>query len=613
MHCYQNDTDYDYKYWYRQIKGEGPVLIGSIVGTSETVEKDFETTFKVSGNARCVNVQQNLTPILANKNNKAEMKCSHDDSSMLYMYWYQQKDTAMVLIALSYGSSADFSDSVLITQWPKYLSSLPGSSVEMHCYQNDTNYDYKYWYRQIKGEEPVLIGSYIVSSDSYEKGFETGFKVSGNARCVNVQQNLTPILANKNNKTEIKCSYDDSGKPVMLWYQQKDTAMVLIVFSYGHEGDPTYEDGFKERFELKRTDTLNGVLEISSLSLSDSAVYYCAVTDFSDSVLITQWPKYISSLPGSSVEMHCYQNDTDYDYKFWYRQINGEGPVLIGSYIVNTPSYEKGFESGFTMSADFSDSVLITQWPKYISSLPGSSVEMHCYQNNTDYDYKFWYRQIKGEEPVLIGSYNFNTPSSEKDFESGFTMSADFCDSILITQWPKYISSLPGSSVEMHCYQNNTDYNYKYWYRQINGEGPVLIGSYNFNSPSSEKDFESGFTMSGQTSAQVVLQSTRFMTAVPGAEVTLDCSMAAGVSMSSYTMLWVFVIVEIRICLISAPASVTEERTFKPLDFHQRDGDFHLLPGSSFSHASRFHDSRRSYHRAPTGWSFAGEVCGGVR
>lgn len=28
------------------------------------------------------------------------------------------------------------------------------------------------------------------------------------------------------------------------------------------------------------------------------------------------------------------------------------------------------------------------------------------------------------------------------------------------------------------------------------------------------------------------------MTAVPGAKVTLDCSMAAGVSMSSYTMFW---------------------------------------------------------------------------
>ncbi len=71
---------------------------------------------------------------------------------------------------------------------------------------------------------------------------------------------------------------------------------------------------------------------------------------FSDGVLITQWPKYISRLPDSSVEMHCYQNDTDYDYKYWYKQLKGEQPVLIGSYIVNSPSNEKGFEIGFTMS-----------------------------------------------------------------------------------------------------------------------------------------------------------------------------------------------------------------------------------------------------------------------
>lgn len=48
MNCYQNDTDYDYKYWYRQIKGEGPVLIVSIIGTATPYEKGFETGFKAS-------------------------------------------------------------------------------------------------------------------------------------------------------------------------------------------------------------------------------------------------------------------------------------------------------------------------------------------------------------------------------------------------------------------------------------------------------------------------------------------------------------------------------------------------------------------------------------
>jgi len=104
---------------------------------------------------------------------------------------------------------------------------------------------------------------------------------------VNIQQNLTPILVNKNSLAKIKCSHDDSNMLYMLWYQQKETAMVLIALSYGATSDPTYEDGFKKRFTLKRTDTLNGALEISELSLSDSAVYYCAVSMHSAEVFIT--------------------------------------------------------------------------------------------------------------------------------------------------------------------------------------------------------------------------------------------------------------------------------------------------------------------------------------
>jgi len=94
---------------------------------------------------------------------------------------------------------------------------------------------------------------------------------------VEVEQKVKSLFANKNDKKEMVCSHDDNTMLVMLWYQQKNTAMDLIGYSYG-VSEPTNEDGFKERFTLKRTDTLNGALEISELSLSDSAVYYCAVS-----------------------------------------------------------------------------------------------------------------------------------------------------------------------------------------------------------------------------------------------------------------------------------------------------------------------------------------------
>ncbi len=103
-----------------------------------------------------------------------------------------------------------------------------------------------------------------------------------------IQQNPKHILAKKNNMEEIKCSHNDSNMLYMFWYQQKDTSMALIVFSYGATGDdPNSEDEFKDRFKLERKETLNGVLKISDLSLSDSAVYYCAVSLHSAVVFIT--------------------------------------------------------------------------------------------------------------------------------------------------------------------------------------------------------------------------------------------------------------------------------------------------------------------------------------
>nr|XP_033499157.1 M1-specific T cell receptor beta chain-like [Epinephelus lanceolatus] len=84
--------------------------------------------------------------------------------------------------------------------------------------------------------------------------------------------------------------------------------------------------------------------------------------DVSQSVLITQWPHYISSPPSGSAEMHCYQNDTDYPYLFWYRQPRGESFQFIVSVVAGTVNYEEGFKSGFqaVKSSDKQWSLTIT-------------------------------------------------------------------------------------------------------------------------------------------------------------------------------------------------------------------------------------------------------------
>ncbi|XP_076604563.1 M1-specific T cell receptor beta chain-like [Chaetodon auriga] len=73
--------------------------------------------------------------------------------------------------------------------------------------------------------------------------------------------------------------------------------------------------------------------------------------DVSQSVLITQWPHYISSLPSGLAEMHCYQNNTDYQYTYWYRQQRGKGFQLIVYIVAGTENFEEEFKSGFQVKS----------------------------------------------------------------------------------------------------------------------------------------------------------------------------------------------------------------------------------------------------------------------
>ncbi|MBN3324138.1 TVB5 protein, partial [Atractosteus spatula] len=68
--------------------------------------------------------------------------------------------------------------------------------------------------------------------------------------------------------------------------------------------------------------------------------------------LISQWPQNVLSHPSSSVEMHCYQNDTDFINMYWYIQMNNQGLVLITMYVKgNNPTYEEDFKSGYKVSS----------------------------------------------------------------------------------------------------------------------------------------------------------------------------------------------------------------------------------------------------------------------
>uniref|UniRef100_A0A3B4FUY7 Ig-like domain-containing protein n=1 Tax=Pundamilia nyererei TaxID=303518 RepID=A0A3B4FUY7_9CICH len=87
---------------------------------------------------------------------------------------------SLTLVLLSLLRLGCVSESVLITQWPHYISNPSNGLVKMHCYQNDTDYQYLYWYKQPRGKSFQLIVATVAGISQFEEGFKSGFQAEKN-------------------------------------------------------------------------------------------------------------------------------------------------------------------------------------------------------------------------------------------------------------------------------------------------------------------------------------------------------------------------------------------------------------------------------------------------
>uniref|UniRef100_A0A8C5DIL4 Ig-like domain-containing protein n=1 Tax=Gouania willdenowi TaxID=441366 RepID=A0A8C5DIL4_GOUWI len=71
------------------------------------------------------------------------------------------------------------------------------------------------------------------------------------------------------------------------------------------------------------------------------------VSGVSECILITQWPRYIFSHLNNSIELNCYQNDTEYEYLYWYKQQKGGTIQMMASVVAGTADYEDEYKSGY--------------------------------------------------------------------------------------------------------------------------------------------------------------------------------------------------------------------------------------------------------------------------
>ncbi|KAG5857976.1 hypothetical protein ANANG_G00025170 [Anguilla anguilla] len=247
---------------------------------------------------------------------------------------------------------------ITVLQSPPELVLHRGEAVTLNCSHDDSNFDRLYWYKQTDGaglelqgylsfKQPYTeVGSFNVSGDGEKEGFlkssavtaeESGvyFCAVSKTQCclangVKFDEQVPVRTARPGERVEIACSHDDSSLLVMSWYEQRERSRALRLIGSGYStAEPTYEDPFAARFQLRRESVQKGSLLISNVTMADSAEYFCAAR-VSSSPVVLQTEAHLTPSPGDTVTLRCSMaagfSMSGYTM-YWYRQARAGAPI----------------------------------------------------------------------------------------------------------------------------------------------------------------------------------------------------------------------------------------------------------------------------------------------
>ncbi|KAJ8289118.1 hypothetical protein COCON_G00017770 [Conger conger] len=390
-----------------------------------------------------------------------------------------------------------------------------------------------------------------------------------------VQQFPPSLLLRSGEPATLNCSHSVPSYNTILWYRQPGAGGVLELLGYLYHNNQNLEPLMEKTLKLEGDGKKSGTMTISGNGLAvGDAVYFCAAR-FALGNSVHQSPSALLGAPGKSVQLSCSHGIQSYDTILWYQQPRrGNGMTLIGRV-----SYENVVTEGeerFRVSGDGESQAFL-----HIDKLaPTDSAAYLC---------AAWMSQCCR----FCGLHHSCPVSPHADTTSWGNCLAD---SVTFEQTPVR-TARPGEQAEIDCSHDDGALLVMLWYERRAGSGALrLIG---FGYSSVEPTYEAPFSaprfqlgresvqkgslvvsavteadsavyvcaasqarstepvalkntlremfsalcllipvLSWVTSSPVVQQPEVDLTPAPGATVTLHCSMAAGYSMSSYTMSW---------------------------------------------------------------------------
>ncbi|XP_026162950.1 uncharacterized protein LOC113130463 [Mastacembelus armatus] len=194
------------------------------------------------------------------------------------------------------------------------------------------------------------------------------------------------LWKNESDAATIHCSHTkDSSYRQMYWYRQlPGEGMKQIVFTTAYSTHE-YGSGFSvDKFPATKNDTQTGSLTVKKLVPEDSGVYFCAVSQHSDtererktqtdimirninwitllliclsgcslSNKVDQTPSSILGTRDHFTTISCSHSVTSYNVILWYQQPVGDSALKLIGYIQYTnPTLEHSFQQHFNVTGD---------------------------------------------------------------------------------------------------------------------------------------------------------------------------------------------------------------------------------------------------------------------
>ncbi|KAM3594696.1 uncharacterized protein V6R79_012416 [Siganus canaliculatus] len=335
--------------------------------------------------------------------------------------------------------------------------------------------------------------------------------LSGSSLRDQVHQTPPDMFTQQGQKAQIQCSHRIQNYDQILWYKQTDGRLELLGYMY--IDNPTLEREVNVKIEGNAEKDQNCTLTVEKLTVSSSAVYYCAASNTVLHITAAQH-KNLHNTHINAAQVHdtwkpsCQQEVGYLMLRRRRRRRSWEGLSEEGG-VELIHCFNKLMIS-LSPNAGSSLSDQVHQSPPDMFSDPGNSIKINCSHTNQNFNRILWYKQSERRLQLLgymVGDSAAPETGQDVKIEGNAnkdqtcTLTVEKLTNMDVISWKQTLLTLSvfvlgmaglidgsdvnqpellweeqGKEATISCnHTKDATYYQMYWYRQLPGETMKLI------------------------------------------------------------------------------------------------------------------------------------------